>query len=346
MPQPAAGELIVDIEYGGICGTDLHLQDGHLAIPTPVTLGHEGLGVVAATGAADVIDGNGRLLSVGDRVMWASSVSCGRCSACADQLEPTLCSRRQTYGVNRTVTADSGPTGSWAERIRLHRDVTVVKLPDEVDSLSAMSLACAGPTMVHALVDRWTIKPGDVVIVQGSGPVGFAAAALAELSGARQVILVGGPANRLALAESIGLGTAHVNVIEGDRQAALAEAVRLTGDAYGADVVVECTGVPTAIAEGLRLVRRGGAYVVVGQYTDSGDTVINPHQIVFRQLTVVGSWAFTGSHLVKYVNLLPQLTRRFDIGQMVSVFPLKDVDEAMRSARAGDVVKAVLGVGR
>jgi threonine dehydrogenase-like Zn-dependent dehydrogenase len=245
--------------------------------------------------------------------------------------------------VNRTVTADSGPTGSWAESIRLHRGVTVVKLPEQVDSLAAMSLACAGPTIVHALLERWTIKPGDVVIVQGSGPVGLAAAALAQLSGARRVIIVGGPGNRLDLAKDIGLGTDHLNVIDGDREAALAEAVRLTGDARGADVVVECAGAPAAVAEGLRLVRRGGVYVVVGQYTDGGDTLVNPHQIVYRQLTVVGSWAFTGSHLVAYVNLLPQLTRRFDIARLVTVFPLARVDEAMSAVRAGAVVKAIVG---
>jgi Zn-dependent alcohol dehydrogenase len=81
---------------------------------------------------------------------------------------------------------------------------------------------------------------------------------------------------------------------------------------------------------------------VVGQYTDGGDTPLNPHQIVYRQLTVVGSWAFTGSHLVAYVNLLPQLTQRFDIARMVSVFPLAEVGEAMRAVRAGEVVKAVV----
>jgi threonine dehydrogenase-like Zn-dependent dehydrogenase len=299
--------------------------------------------VVSEIGPAEVTDGNGEVLAPGDRVMWASSVSCGRCAACARHREPTLCTARRTYGVNRTVTGDSGPTGSWAESIRLHRGVTVVKLPDQVDALAAMSLACAGPTIVHALLERWTITAGDVVIVQGSGPVGLAAAALAQLSGARRVIILGGPANRLALAKDIGVGTDHLNVIDGDREAALAEAVRLTGG--GADVVVECAGVPAAVAQGLRLARRGGAYVVVGQYTDSGDTLLNPHQIVHRQLTVVGSWAFTGSHLVAYVNLLPQLTERFDLARMVSVFPLAEVDEAMRAVRAAEVVKAVVRPG-
>ncbi|MCK9879088.1 zinc-binding dehydrogenase [Frankia sp. Ag45/Mut15] len=77
-----------------------------------------------------------------------------------------------------------------------------------------------------------------------------------------------------------------------DSDAALAEVVDLVDG--GADLVIECAGAPTAFAQGLRLARRGGSCLVVGQYTDSGDAMVNPHQIVSRQLDVIGSWAFTG----------------------------------------------------
>lgn len=337
-----AGAMIVASRYGGVCGTDLHLQQGHLQVPTPLVLGHEGLGTVQELGPGAAHDTNGAPLHPGDPIMWASSISCGHCVPCRMHGDPTLCENRQTYGVNRPTTAGPALSGSWAEYIYLRPGTTVVKLPEGTDPVAAMSLACAGPTIVRALLDRRPVRLGEIVVVQGSGPVGLAAAALAHVSGAAKVILVGGPAPRLALAAEVGIGDHHVNVVDSDDPAAtLAHVVELTGG-RGADLVVECTGAPSAIDQGLRLARRGGSYLVVGQYTDSGDATINPHQIVYRRLDVVGSWAFTGGHLARYVGLLPQLLGRFDLARLVTSYPLADHATALADVAAGTVMKAVL----
>jgi threonine dehydrogenase-like Zn-dependent dehydrogenase len=343
-PLPPAGQkgLLVAVRYGGICGTDLHLQQGHLDIPIPIVLGHEGLGTVAELGHSLSTDINGAPLGVGDTVVWASSISCGMCVPCRLHREPTLCEARRTYGVNRPTTQEPALSGSWAEYIWLGEGTAVIRVPEELDHLAAMSLACAGPTMVHALHERRPVRLGETVVVQGSGPVGLAAAALAQLAGAALVIIAGGPAGRLALAAAAGIGDHHVNVTDvATPEQALDEVRDLTGG-RGADLVIECTGVPEAIGQGIRLTRRGGSYLVIGQYTDSGDTVINPHQIVYRQLDVVGSWAFTGSHLAHYVDLLPKLLRRFDLRGLVRVYPLADCAVAMEAVAAGSVLKAVL----
>jgi threonine dehydrogenase-like Zn-dependent dehydrogenase len=337
-----AGAMVVASHYGGVCGTDLHLQQGHLDVPTPLVLGHEGLGTVYELGPAVACDTNGVPLRPGDSVMWASSIPCGHCVPCRMHRDPTLCENRLTYGVNRPTTALPALSGSWAEYIYLRPGTTVVKLPEGIDPLAAMSLACAGPTMVRALMERRPVQLGETVVVQGSGPVGLAAAALAHVSGAAKVILAGGPEPRLGLASELGIGNHHVNVVESDDPAAaLAHVVELTGG-RGADLVVECTGVPRAIDQGLRLARRGGSYLVVGQYTDSGDATINPHQIVHRRLDVIGSWAFTGTHLARYVALLPQLLGRFDLARLVTSYPLSDHAAALGDVAAGRVMKAVL----
>ncbi len=80
----------------------------------------------------------------------------------------------------------------------------------------------------------------------------------------------------------------------------------------------------------------------MGQYTDSGDTAINPHQIVHRRLDIVGSWAFTGAHLVKYVRLLPSLLERFDLARLVTTYRLADHAAALADVAAGTTMKAVL----
>jgi threonine dehydrogenase-like Zn-dependent dehydrogenase len=345
VPPAPEGGLVVASTYGGICGTDVHLQRGHLDVPTPLVLGHEGLGVVQELGPNLQRDVNGKPLREGDRVMWASSIACGRCRPCAVHRDSTLCVNRLTYGVNRPTTAEPALSGSWADCIYLRAGTTVVRVGDRIDPLDAMSLACAGPTVLRALLDRRPVRVGEVVLVQGSGPVGLAAAAFAELAGAAEVIVVGGPESRLRLAAELGIGSRHVNIVESaDHDATIAGLVDLTEG--GADLVIECTGVPEAVGEGLRLVRRGGSYLVIGQYTDAGDTTINPHQIVYRNLDVVGSWAFTGGHLVQYMRLLPRLLERFHLGDLVTTYPLEDHATAMRDVANGSVMKAVLVSGQ
>jgi threonine dehydrogenase-like Zn-dependent dehydrogenase len=342
---PGAGEMTVRVRYGGVCGTDLHLRQGHLPIPTPLVLGHEGLGLVDEIGARAGVDALGRPLAPGDAVMWASSIACGHCVACRQYREPTLCEHRRTYGVNRPTTQEPALSGAWADSIHLREGTTVIAVPHGVDHVGAMAFACAGPTMVHALYERRPVRVGEIVVVQGSGPVGLAAAALAQLAGAARVILVGGPGGRLELAAAAGIGDAHVNLVEAAVPREALERVRQFTGGRGADLVIECTGVPSAVAQGLHLARRGGSYLVVGQYTDAGDTAVNPHQIVYRQLDVVGSWAFTGAHLVEYVRLLPQLAARFDLPTLTTTYPLEETAQALAEVAAGRVMKAILAAG-
>jgi threonine dehydrogenase-like Zn-dependent dehydrogenase len=342
VPPAHAGSTVVAVEYGGVCGTDLHLQRGHLDVPTPLVLGHEGLGAVHELGPGVEHDAHGEKLRPGDRVMWASSIACGHCVPCRLHGDPTLCENRLTYGVNRPTTTVPPLSGAWADYIYLRPGTPVIKVPDLIDPAAAMSLACAGPTMIRALFERRPVRLGEVVVVQGSGPVGLAAAALAHLAGAAKVLLVGGPAQRLQLAGEVGIGDGHVNVMEtGDPADAIPEVVELTGG-RGADLVIECTGVPAAVDQGMRMARRGGAYLVVGQYADGGNATINPHQIVYRRLDVVGSWAFTGAHLAEYIRLLPRLVERFDLSRLVTTYPLADHAVALREVAHGAVMKAVL----
>jgi threonine dehydrogenase-like Zn-dependent dehydrogenase len=335
------GGLTVACGYGGICGTDVHLIRGHLDVPIPLVLGHEGLGTVYDLGAGTSHDANGRPLAPGDTVMWASSIACGACHACMALREPTLCQDRQTYGVNRSTMAGPPLSGSWADFMTLQPGTTVIKVPPGIDPVAAMSFACAGPTMVHALWDRRPVKLGETVVVQGSGPVGLAAAALAQLAGA-YVLIVGGPSARLDMARAAGIGDEHFEVVEsGDTSGALDAVLARTGG-RGADLVIECTGVPDALEQGTRMVRRSGSYLIVGQYTDSGNVWFNPHQIVYRQLGIIGSWAFTGAHLNEYIRMLPALTRRFDLRSLVTTFELAQVEDALAQMADGAVMKAVL----
>ncbi len=108
-----------------------------------------------------------------------------------------------------------------------------------------------------------------------------------------------------------------------------------TGAGRGADLVVEATGVPQAVAEGIDLCRRGGRYLVLGQYTDHGAVPLNPHLITRKQLQVFGSWAMTGEHYVRHVAAVPALAARFDLARLVTRYPLAEAEQALADMRAG-----------
>lgn len=343
VPAPEPGAAVVAVELGGICGTDAHLQRGSLPMPTPVVLGHEAVGRVLSLGDGlerDVLD---RPLGPGDLVTWASSIACGRCHWCLREREPTLCANRSVYGINRR--ADHWPhlSGAWADAIYLHPGTTLVRVPEGLDPLDVIALGCAGPTAVHGVLQLAPPRFGDTVVVQGSGPVGLAAAIYARLCGAGPVVMVGGPAGRLELARELGVADVYIDIFEvGDADQRARLVLAETPGGRGADLVVECTGAPAAVAEGIDLCRPNGSHLVLGQYTDRGPTPINPHLITRKQLRVLGSWAYSGGHFVQFVTGLPRVLDRFELRRMVSTYPLEAANQALDDMRGGRVVKAAL----
>src|ERR1044072_7104250 len=91
IPDPEPGAIVARVEFGGICGTDVHLHHGNLPIPTPVILGHEAVCRVERLGAGGTADFNGTPLHEGDAIAWASSIPCGHCYWCVVEKERTLC---------------------------------------------------------------------------------------------------------------------------------------------------------------------------------------------------------------------------------------------------------------
>ena len=343
VPDPEPGAIVVKVTHSGVCGTDIHLSHGNLPIPIPVVLGHEGIGEVWKLGDGVDRDFAGAPLGIGDSVTWMSGVSCGKCHWCVIEKERTLCENRKIYGINRSFDTWPKLSGSWAEYIYLEAGSTVFRVPDGVSPEQAIALGCAGPTAFHGVIDIVNIKAGDTVVVRGAGPVGLAAAMYAHLSGAAKVILVGGPASRIVTAKELGIGDVHFDIFDGtDPAERQAQIIAETPSGYGADVVLECAGVPQAVPEGWDLARKNGRCLVLGQYTDRGATPINPHVITKKQLQVYGSWTFAESHYQKYLQSLPKLAERFHLEKLVTTYPLAEANQAMADMMKGDVIKPVL----
>ena len=342
VPEPGPGAVVARVGLSGVCGTDVHLHHGQLPIPLPIVLGHEGVGRVWHLGEGVTTDFSGNPLREGDAIAWSSNIPCGQCYWCVVAGQRTLCETRKVYGVNQRFDEFPGLSGGWAEAIYLQPGSAIFRLHDNLSPEEMIALGCAGPTVVHGVIEVAGITAGDTVVVQGSGPVGIASAMYAHLAGASRVILVGGPSGRLDLAREIGVGDVHIDIFE-FRDAA--ERIRLVLDATpgrrGADVVLECAGVPEAVVEGWEMARRGGTFLALGQYTDRGAVSLNPHLVTRKQLRIVGSWGFAEKHYLGHIEALPRLAARFDLPRLITRYNLEDANDALRDMAAGRVMKPV-----
>jgi threonine dehydrogenase-like Zn-dependent dehydrogenase len=340
-PEPGPGEAEVRVEMAGICGTDVHLWLGQLPIPLPVILGHESAGRLEKLGPGLEKDWRGNALRAGDRITWASSITCGECYYCRIKRQPTRCLARKAYGIS--YCADDAPhlRGGYAERILLRAGTAIFKIPDAVPTDAVIGAGCALVTAIHG-IERAPVEWGDVVVIQGSGPVGLAALAVSRQSGASRVIVIGGPPHRLELARHFGadvvVDIATLPDADERKRAVLAE----TGT-YGADVVIECVGHPAAVNEGIELCRDGGKYLVLGQYADAGNISFNPHTITRKQLQLVGSWGFEPRHVHRALSMLER-THFKDLfaSEITHRFALSEANAALETVREWRSGKAVL----
>lgn len=318
---------MVKQELGGVCGTDIHMYHGHLpGIGYPIVLGHEFVGIVEGLGEGVTKDFLGHPLKVGDRIMVAPGVGCGKCYFCTIAKTPTCCESGFAYGFFADEVAPFG--GGFAEYIYLHHTRTAVlktDLPAEVAVIAEpMSVA------IHA-ASRAGIRLGDTVVVQGSGAVGLTVQACAKLAGAAKIIHIGGPTDfRIQMAKEFGADIT-VNIAEvKDAQERIKMIKEETIKGLGADVVFECSGVPKAIPEGLDMLRTSGTFVEVGHFTDVGEVSINPFvQLCNKNINLQGSW---GGEIEGFVRALPIMEKR--------VFPLeKLVTHTVGMERLQEIIK-------
>lgn len=338
---PEPGAVLVRTEMAGICGTDVHLWKGELPIALPVILGHETVGRIEALGQGVKTDWSGQPLAVGDRVTWNPGLTCGTCFYCAEKRIPTRCLNRRAYGISQPCDAAPHFLGGYAEVHYLKPRSTIFKLPDDLPTESVIGAGCALNTALHG-VERTGIGLRDIVVVQGAGPVGIAALAVARSAGASKVIVIGAPQPRLEMAKRFGAD--HVIALDEVRTPAeRIAAVRELTRGHGADVVLECVGIPSAVVEGMEMCRDGGKYLVLGHYCDAGSVAWNPHVVTRKQLSVFGSWSSEPRHMKMAIEFLRATQRQFPFAEMVSHrFPLNQTNAALATTAAGQCTKCAI----
>lgn len=366
LPRLEPGSALVRTQMAGICGTDIHLWKGELPIKLPVILGHETLGQIEALGSKEILTWTGEKISTGDRVTWNSSRSCGVCFYCSRKGQPTRCRERRAYGIGYPCDQPPHFLGGYADVHYLQPGTTLFKIPFDLPSDAVIGAGCALITAIHGLervclsdhafsstedhagkfpeIKMPTLPAlwSDSVVVQGAGPVGIAAVAVAKNAGAKKVIVIGAPSERLAIAKRFG-ADATIDLSEMPDPKDRIAAVHQLTEGYGADLVVECVGHPSAVPEGVELCRDGGKYLVLGHYCDAGSIPFNFHLVTRKQLQVFGSWSSEPRHLAAALNFLVQNRKRFPFETMISHrFPIEQAHEGLLTTARWAATKTVI----
>lgn len=345
LDAPHAGEVKVRIGASGVCHSDLSIQNGTLAVPTPLVLGHEGAGVVEAVGEG--VD----TLQPGDEVVISWVPQCSDCFFCVrDQghlceagavsmatgglLDGTYRFSRDGQGLGQMAAS-----GTFSEETIVPA-IGAVKLDEKIPMASAALIGCGVLTGFGAATNTASIRAGDSVAVIGCGGVGLNVIQGAKYAGAERIIAVDMVPNKLALAEQFG-ATDTVNAREGD---AVSQVMDLTNQ-RGVDVAFEVIGLAQTIEQTINMARRGGQAILVG--VPKMDVMVNVPAffgVVLMEKTIKGSWY--GSSNVH--TDVPKLARLYSEGQLkldelVSRrIGLEDVNEAFRAMEQGEVARSVI----
>src|SRR5687767_10054427 len=303
-PDLESNSALLEVELSEVCGTDVHLQAGRLAgVPYPLIPGHVSVGRLQKI-RGELFDIDGKPFSEGDRVTFLDvHRTCNACWYCLVAKAGTRCPHRKAYGI--TYGLDDGLCGGWATHNYIKPGTRCIRL-DAVPE-TYMAGGCALPTSLHA-VERGEIAIGDTVLVLGSGAVGINAIILALMRGALRVLCIGAPANRLGVATQVG--ASDVLNFEERSEAERLEWVLERTKGRGADVTIEATGAPKAVVQAMRCTRDAGRVVIVGQYTDHGETSFNPHLDLNRKhLDVRGCWGSDFSHFYRGAQIVSDRVR-------------------------------------
>ena len=332
VPDPAPGTVLLRQELAGCCATDAHTYLGQWPADFPVILGHENVGIIEAIGPGGALDFLGREVRVGDRVI-ARTGCCGTCYECRVAHQPRRCRNlRVRYGFSRAQ--DAPLSGGYGQYLYLSSPQTTFMLKiDARPSIAALHEPLG--VAAHA-VRRAQPKLGSTVVVQGSGAIGLFTLGLARLAGATRAIVVGGPGERLELAQAFGADvTFNIDELRAPEErirAVLAE----TPGGLGADVVYGCVGKAAAWTEGVQYLRDGdGRFLEVGLAGDDGQIPFNPAtQLVAKNATFIGALGMAEEDSLAAVRVIE--SQRLPLEHVVShQLPLERVADAI-TALNGD----------
>lgn len=325
IPTPGPDEVLVKLEYVGICGSDIHYYEtgaiGDYVVEPPFVLGHEPGGTVVEVGE------NVRHLQVGDRVALEPGKTCGHCEFCREG-RYNLCPDVQFFA--------TPPVDGVFQEYVAHEAALCFKLPDNV---STMEGALIEPLAVgfHA-ANQGGAHAGQTAVVMGSGCIGLVSMMALRAEGVSRVYVVDVMRKRLDKALELGADA----VINGAEEDAVEAVERLT-EGRGADLVIETAGTETTTRQAIRLSKRGATIVLVG-YSKSGEMTLPMSLALDKELTF--------KTVFRYRHIYPMAIDAVASGRVnlrgivTDVFDFDDIQNAMDRSVSdkANIVKAVVRI--
>jgi Zn-dependent alcohol dehydrogenase len=342
LDPPGPGEVLVRMVASGICHSDhWAIKHGNWGAPFPMTLGHEGAGVVdeVGDGATDH--------RVGDHVLLAWAVPCGTCTACRRGL-PRTCAHAWSQPPRMRVARTGAPLqgtlslGTLATHTVVHAE-QLISVPSGADLSRVCLLGCGASTGVGAVVNTAQLRVGSTVAVIGLGGIGLAAIQAARIARASQIVAVDLVHEKLEIARRLGA----TDVVDASDDDAVAAVRSLTGG-EGVDASFEATGVADVVGQAVGMLRRGGIAVAIGVPLPDSDVTLRwgehayPNKV---QLRITDG----GDPLPEDFETWIDWSRdgRLDLDSMVTTevaLTEADLNEAFRAMLAGEVVRNVVRI--
>jgi Zn-dependent alcohol dehydrogenase len=311
LPEPEAGEVRVRLVASGLCRSDLHAYEGHVPVPLPAVLGHEGAGVIDKVGA-NVAD-----LAVGDHVVMTITPGCGTCFQCqlgafglCEVGAPHFLDGGLIHGQRRLSQAGVAINhylmqSSFAEYAVVER-WNAVKIDKSIPLEIACLAACGLSTGFGAAINRAEVRPGEAVLVVGVGGVGLSAAIGAASAGAARVIVA--DTNPAACGLALELGA--TDAIELTPDSDLVSEVRKLVP-RGVDASIDAVGTPATVLSAFNALRHGGRLVILG-VADATAMVQVPLYSFIQQKVITGS---TNGSIRPQVDI-PRILERYTSGRL------------------------------
>ncbi|MGB3314031.1 MAG: alcohol dehydrogenase catalytic domain-containing protein [Albidovulum sp.] len=320
-PVPGPGEVLIDVAFAGICGSDVHIYNGDNPIArAPVIPGHEFAGRVMGLG--DGVEG----LALGTRAAIQPLIFCGCCTACRRGASH-VCEKLIVIGVNQD--------GGFAEQVVVPVDC-VFPIPDDLPDETA-ALAEPFSIATHSL-KRGDVSPSDRVLVIGAGPIGLYCALTARHMGAAQVHVSEPNPKRRAVAEAFG-----ITATDPTRSEALQE-LRAATAAEGFDLVMETSGTAAGFATATEAAAVQGRVVVLG-FPKGGRSEIHITRCIIKELSLIGSRVCTRQEFQDTLDMLTAWHRGGDVDfqrLIATARSLADLDRSIRDVETGAQTTKIL----
>lgn len=344
LEEPGHDEVLVKIAATGVCASDAHTRSGRIPSPLPVVLGHEGAGVVVATGA------NVTHVAAGDHVALSWMPSCGRCRHCEGG-RPVLCTASASALLDGTlldggVRMHSGEQDvhhySFLSTFAEHTVVpaaSAIKIRRDVPLEVAALVGCGVLTGYGAVVNRAKVGPGSAVLVYGAGGVGLSAIMAAANAGALQVIVVDPQPEKRAGATAFGA----THVVD-PRARPVVEAVLEMTDGAGVDFAIDAVGGDGLLGEAFDATAPGGTIVCVGVPAPDASAAVPGARFVREEKYITGSLYGSSRPRQDIPGLLDLYTAgRLPVDELVSrTYTFDRINDAFTDMAAGELRRGVV----